>query len=44
MSKCAKLTPREVLEVEDWATGDLVHNNETDGYALLTPEIWLRRK
>ena len=44
MSKCIKITSKEVLEVEEWTTDDFIRKNETDGYALQTPEIWFRRK
>ena len=43
MSKCIKITPKEVLEVEEWTKDDFIRKNETDGYALQTPEIWLHR-
>ena len=44
MSKCIKITPKEVLEIGEWAKDDLIRNNETEGRFLQTPEIWLRRK
>ena len=44
MSKCIKITPEEVIEVEEWAKDNFLRENQTDGYALQTPEIWFHRK
>ena len=35
---------RKPLLSTEWAKGDFIRKNETDGYALQTPEILLRRK
>ena len=44
MAKCIKITPKEVLEVMEWAKDEFLRENTTEGHALQTPEIWLRRK
>ena len=44
MTKCLKITPKEVLEVTEWAKDEFLRENTTEGHALQTPEIWFRRK
>ena len=44
MSKCDKITPKEVIEVAEWTKDDFIRNSETEGHSLQTPEVWLRRK
>ena len=44
MTKCIKITPKEVLEVTEWVKDDFLCEGTAEGHALQTPEIWLRRK